>query len=129
MAAAVNAYCEHVSIVVIIRGALRQGPCVDNITGLQLVLSFPPLLDGKGRDSLHSREGEMRSSLPKQLVTQTDTSSSSLSCSCPGFINICDSWECQITPPYTKNSGIIANSGLFVERSSSTRGAVLLLYL
>ena len=30
---------------------------------------------GKGRDSLHPREGEIGSSLPKQLVTQTDTSS------------------------------------------------------
>ena len=33
---------------------------------------------GKGRDSLHPREGEMGSSLPKQLVTQTDTSASLL---------------------------------------------------
>ena len=30
---------------------------------------------GKGRDSLHPREGEMGSSLPLQLITQTETSS------------------------------------------------------
>ena len=34
--------------------SFKTGPCVDNITGLQLVLSCPPWSDGKG-DSLHSR--------------------------------------------------------------------------
>ena len=42
----------------------------------------------------------MGSSLPKQLVTQTHTSSLSPA-ALPGFFNTSDSWECQITPPPT----------------------------
>ena len=33
------------------------GPCVDNITGLQLVLSCPPWSDGKGKGQLTSQGG------------------------------------------------------------------------
>ena len=61
---------------------------------------------GKGRDSLHPREGEMGSSLPKQLVTQTDTSSLS-----PAVVQVLSRpkprWSRQFgvpdyTPLYTK---------------------------
>ena len=57
--------------------------------------------------SLHPTEGEMGSSLPKQLVTQTHFQP--LSSSGPGFVKTkaqmvktSDSWECQITPPLTE---------------------------
>ena len=42
-------HAEYDSTAVLIRGALRHGACVDNITGLQLALSFPPWSDGKGK--------------------------------------------------------------------------------
>ena len=61
----------------------------------------------------------MGSSLPKQLVTQTHTSSLSPA-ALPGFFNTSDSWECQITPPLHRTVGIIGNSDLVVERSSNT---------
>ena len=76
---------------------------------------------GKGRDSLHSRESEMGSGLPKQLVTPADTSSISLAAvqvwSTPLIAG-----NARLHPPLHRTVGIIANSGLLVERSSNTRG-------
>ena len=36
---------------------IKAGPCVDNITGLQLVLSCPPWSDGKGKGQFTSQGG------------------------------------------------------------------------
>ena len=72
---------------------------------------------GKGRDSLHSRESEMGSSLPKQLVTPTDTSSLSLAA-----VQVWSTPLIAGSARLHRTVGIIANSGLLVERSSNTRG-------
>ena len=63
----------------------------------------------------------MGSSLPKQLVTQTDTSS--LSPAAVQFFStplIAES--ARLHPPLHKTVGTIVNSGLAVERHSNTRG-------
>jgi len=84
---------------------------------------------GKGRNSLHPREGELGSSLPKQLVTQTDTSSLS-----PAVVQVLSRPKPRWSRPLIVGSArlhsslqrkfrILANSSssLVVDRSSNTR--------
>ena len=74
-----------------------MGYSVDNITGLQLVLSDPPWSDGKGKEQFTFQWGRNAGFQTAITVSKSDTPG--LSCSSPGFINTSDSWECQIIPP------------------------------
>ena len=83
------------------------GPCLYNITGLQLVLSCPPSSDGKGKGQFISQGGWNGFQLAK-AISNPNRHFQPLSCSGPGFVKTraqmvktSDSWECQINPPPT----------------------------
>ena len=85
------------------------GPCVDNLTGLQLVLSCPLWSDGKGKGQFTSQGGWNGFQLAK-AISNPNRHFQPLSCSGPGFVKTkaqmvktSDSWECQITPRSTQN--------------------------
>ena len=86
------------------------GPWVDNINGLQLVLSCPPWSDGKAKGQFTSQGGWNGFQLAK-AISNPDRHFQPLSCSGPGFVKTkvqmvktSNSWECQITLPSTQNS-------------------------
>ena len=74
---------------------------------------------GKGRDSLHFSEGEMGSSLPKQLVSQIDTFSISPA-AVPVLSTHLIAGSDRLHPPLHKTVGIIGIPDLLVERSSNS---------
>ena len=74
---------------------------------------------GKGRDSLHFSEGEMGSSLPKQLVSQINTFSISPA-AVPVLSTHLIAGSDRLHHPLHKTVGIIVNSDLVLERSSNT---------
>ena len=74
---------------------------------------------GKGRDSLHFSEGEMDSSLPKQLVSQIDTFSISPA-AVPVLSTHLIAGSDRLHHPLHKTVGIIGIPDLLVERSSNS---------
>ena len=105
------------------------GPCVDNITGLQLVLSCSPWSDGKGKGQFTS-QGGWNAFHPAKAISNPDTSSLSpavvqvLSRPKPRWSRPLIVGSARLHPPLHRTVRILANSnsGLEVERSSNTRG-------